>query len=49
MASKTADEIIQDIAAVLAKSSGEKIEDIARQVLTNDPYYVGDSMFSVKE
>lgn len=42
---KTADQIIAEIAEVLAESDGEFIAQIANQVLTNKVTYDGDSMF----
>jgi hypothetical protein len=44
---KTADEVINMIAEVLAQAEGTFIEKIANQVLTQDVKYVDDSMFEI--
>ena len=44
---KTADEVIEDIAEVLSQASGEFIEEIANKVLTAPVKYNGDSEFDV--
>jgi len=41
----TADEVIEEIAETLRENSGEFIESIANQVLTNDVKYLEDSLF----
>jgi hypothetical protein len=46
---KSADEIIQEIAEVLAQADGDSIEMIANHVLTNKVTYIGDSMFEQEE
>jgi hypothetical protein len=45
---KTADEIIKEIAEVLAEADGEFIAEIANQVLTRKVAYKGDSFFEVE-
>ena len=49
MEEKTADEVIQMIAEVLAEADGKFIEGIANRVLVKNVKYVGDSMFMVEE
>jgi len=44
----TTDEIIQAIAEALSECDGNFIETIARQVLTNNPSYVEDGMFTIE-
>ena len=44
---KSADEVIQMIAEVLAESDGKTIQDIANQVLTEHVTYLEDSEFEV--
>jgi len=45
---KSSDEIIKEIAEVLAHGDGEFIESIANQVLVSNVTYLEDSMFEVK-
>ena len=45
---KTADEVIQMIADVLAEADGEFIEKIAREVLSESVVYKEDSLFDIK-
>ena len=47
METKTADEVIQMIAEVLAEADGKFIEEIANAVLTQNVKYEEDSSFSV--
>jgi hypothetical protein len=44
---KTADEVIQMIAEVLAQAEGTFIEKIANQVLTQNVEYIEDSQFVI--
>lgn len=44
---KSADQIIQEIAEVLAEADGETIAHIANQVLTQQVEYTDDSIFEV--
>ena len=46
---KTADEVIAEVAEVLAQADGEFIGKIANQVLTRQVEYVGDSIFEQAE
>ena len=46
-ATKSADEIIREIAETLSQTHGEFIEDIANQVLTTPVKYIEDSLFEV--
>jgi hypothetical protein len=49
MKTKTIDEVIKEIAEVLAEADGEFIENIANQVLSNHVAYIGDSEFRIDE
>jgi hypothetical protein len=46
---KSADQVIQLIAEVLAEADGKFIEQIANQVLTNKVEYIEDSQFAVEQ
>jgi len=45
---KTADEIIEEIAATLAEADGEFIENIANSVLSHTVTYREDSLFETE-
>lgn len=49
MATKTHDEVIAEIAEVLAEADGEFLEGIANQVLSSPVRYIGDSLFEEDE
>lgn len=46
---KTADEVINEIAEVLRECDGKDLERIANQILTKKVKYIEDSIFEVDE